>query len=165
MAAGEASPTLDTGHTGLVEETEMEMIQPVHLSAHTVEQPGHIGVHRADAESIGRCIRQLMPCLCSVHQQLLRDTSADHAGAPHPIPLDDRDPGPMTGRTFGRGQSAGTGSENDQIKGGVHVAHREVDDSAEATLPRRPTLCDRRIYEGVESPCSPCPTPQRSPLP
>ena len=130
-----ASPALNPGHTGFLEETKVELIEAIHLSAHPAEQLGNIGGHRSDAESIGRGIGQLMPRLRAIHQQFLGHATTDHAGSTHPIALNNRDPCAMAGRPLGGGQAAGPCPQDHQIKGRFHTARREGADSAKQPGP------------------------------
>ena len=116
----EASPTGDQLNAGLVQESEMECIKPIHLGAHPTQEIRHIGTHRLDVQAIGRGIRQLMAGLGAVHQKLLGNTATDHAGATDAISLHDRDAGSMTGSAFCSGQPTGARSNNNQIQISAH---------------------------------------------
>ena len=116
----EASPTGDQLNAGLLQKSEMEGIEPIHLGAHPTQEIRHIRTHRTDLKAVGRGIRQLMAGLGAVHQKLFGNTAADHAGAADAIALHDGDAGSMTGRAFRSGQTTGACSEHNQIQISAH---------------------------------------------
>ncbi|AHF64064.1 hypothetical protein Syncc8109_1708 [Synechococcus sp. WH 8109] len=61
-----------------------------------------------------------MAGLGAVHQKLLGNTAADHAGAADAIALHYCDAGSMTGRAFRSGQPTGPRPKNNQIQISAH---------------------------------------------
>ena len=63
-----------------------------------------------------------MAGLGAVHQKLLGNTAADHAGPPDTISLHDRDAGSMAGSAFCSGKPTGARPKNNQIQISAHYS-------------------------------------------
>jgi hypothetical protein len=78
-------------HARAVEQAQIDRVQPVDFLVHVVAQrrPGMSGRGNGPAEARG--VLEFVRELGAVHQQLLRHTAADHAGAADAVILADAD--------------------------------------------------------------------------
>ena len=118
--AAEAAPAPHQLHAGFLQKTDVQAVQPVHLSAHVGEQAGRVEAHVVHIPAVAGGIGQQVAVGRAVHQQLFGHAAADHAGAAHPVALHDRHPGAVAGGPLGGGQAAGAGAQHDQIEAVAH---------------------------------------------
>ena len=118
----EATPAGDQPNAGLLQKSEVECIETIHLGAHPTQKVRHIGTHGLDVQAIGGGIRQLMAGLGARTKSFL-GTQPRITQVLDPISLHDRHPRPVTGCPLGGSQATGTRSENDQIKLSIHPQH------------------------------------------
>ena len=79
----------------------MQMVEPIHLSAHIGQQDAGVGANPLDMPAIAGCIGEQVFVGRAINQQLFGHAAADHAGATHAIALHNRHPGAVASGPFG----------------------------------------------------------------
>ena len=116
----EATPALDQLHPCLLKKSEVELVEPVHLGAHMAQQGAGVGAIASEFPAVAGRIGEQVAVGGAIHQQFFGHAAADHAGAAHPVALDDAHLGAVAGGPFGGGQATGACAQHQQIEGVAH---------------------------------------------
>ena len=101
MVVFKAAPAAHQLYPCFLNKAEVQLIEPIYLSAHIGQQGARVAVNPLDFPAIAGCIGKQMFVSGAINQQLFGHAAADHAGATHPIALHDRHPGAIACGPFG----------------------------------------------------------------
>ena len=124
VGIGEASPAAHQLHAGFLQKPDVQLVEPIHLGAHTLQQLSAVVGDIPHAPAVAGGVMEVVAHGRAVHHQFFGHAAANHAGAAHPIPFHNRHPGAITGGALGGGEATGAGADHHQVEMLTHARRR-----------------------------------------